>query len=79
MSDVHKCIYALLSFSSGSFLIVLPFSSTRGASPPIANSRPPPQIHCPSLPEIHYEKTKVGRGSETSREGWLCSTVFNFS
>ena len=76
MSDVHKCIYALLSFSSGSFLIVLPFSSTRGASPPIANSRPP-QIHCPSLPEIHYEKTKGG--SETAREGWLCSTVFNFS
>jgi len=69
MSDVHKCIYALLSFSSGSFLIVLPFSSTRGASPPIANSRPPPQILCPSLPEIHYEKTKVGRGSETAREG----------
>lgn len=69
MSDVHKCIYALLSFSSGSFLIVLPFSSTRGASPPSPILAPPPQILCPSLPEIHYEKTKVGRGSETAREG----------
>lgn len=73
MSDVHKCIYALLSFSSGSFLIVLPFSSTRGASPPIANSRPPPSN---SLPEIHYEKTKVGRGVRNSEGGGaaLCST-----
>ena len=78
MSDVHKCIYALLSFSSGSFLIVLPFSSTRGASPPIANSRPPPSNSLPKLPEIHYEKTKVGRGGPKQR-GRGCSTVFNFS
>ena len=77
MSDVHKCIYALLSFSSGSFLIVLPFSSTRGASPPIANSRPPPQILCPSCPRFITRRPRLGGGVRNSEGGGaaLCSTL----